>query len=92
MKRILLFGAGLSASTLIKYLLDHSYAESWHLDVVDQDLELVLAKLDGHPNATAHAFNALDSQQRLPYIAQADLVISMLVTANLKTACPSCFT
>ena len=81
MKRILLFGAGLSASTLIKYLLDHSYAESWHLDVVDQDLELILAKLSGHPNATAHAFNALDSQQRLPYIAQADLVISMLPAA-----------
>jgi saccharopine dehydrogenase-like NADP-dependent oxidoreductase len=78
MKRILLFGAGLSASTLIKYLLDRSYAESWHLDVVDQDLDLISAKLGGHPNAKAHAFNALDSQLRLPYIAQADIVISML--------------
>mgnify|MGYP000019059690 CR=1 FL=1 len=78
MKKILLFGAGLSASTLIKYLLDRSDAESWHLDVVDQNLELVNAKLAGHPNATAHAFNALDSTQRRPYIAQADLVISML--------------
>ena len=90
MKRILLLGAGLSASTLIKYLLDHSYAESWHLDVVDQDLELVLAKLDGHPNATAHAFNALDSQQRLPYIAQADLVISMLPAAHHVDVAKDC--
>ncbi len=90
MKRILLFGAGLSASTLIKYLLDHSYAESWHLDIVDQDLELILAKLGGHPNATAHAFNALDSQQRLPYIAQADLVISMLPAAHHVDVAKDC--
>ena len=78
MKKILLFGAGLSASTLIKYLLERSVTESWHLDVVDQDLDLIQAKIGAHPNATAHSFNALDSQQRLPYIAQADLVISML--------------
>jgi saccharopine dehydrogenase-like NADP-dependent oxidoreductase len=90
MKRILLFGAGLSASTLIKYLLDHSHAESWHLVVVDQDLELILAKLGGHPNATAHAFNALDSQQRLPYIAQADLVISMLPAAHHVDVAKDC--
>jgi saccharopine dehydrogenase-like NADP-dependent oxidoreductase len=90
MKRILLFGAGLSASTLIKYLLDHSYAESWHLDVVDQDLELILAKLGDHRNATAHAFNALDSQQRLPYIAQADLVISMLPAAHHVDVAKDC--
>jgi saccharopine dehydrogenase-like NADP-dependent oxidoreductase len=68
----------LSASTLIKYLLERSVAESWHLDVVDQDLDLIQAKIGAHPNTTAHSFNALDSQQRLPYIAQADLVISML--------------
>jgi saccharopine dehydrogenase-like NADP-dependent oxidoreductase len=78
MKRILLFGAGLSASTLIKYLLDHSAKEAWHLDVVDQDLTLLQAKLNGHPNATAHSFNALDAAQRLPYIEKADIVISML--------------
>jgi len=78
MKKILLLGAGLSASTLIKYLLDHSSTAAWHLDVVDQNLELTLAKLAGHPNATAHSFNALDADQRRPYIAQADLVISML--------------
>lgn len=78
MKRILLFGAGLSASTLIKYILDNSEAESWHLDVVDQNLDVLQSKLGGHPNATAHSFNALESEQRRPYIALADLVISML--------------
>ena len=55
MKKILLFGAGLSASTLIKYLLERSVTESWHLDVVDQDLDLIQAKIGAHPNATAHS-------------------------------------
>lgn len=78
MKKIVLLGAGLSASTLIKYLLENSDKEGWHLDVVDQDLDLISSKLNGHPNATAHAFNALDANLRLPYIQNADLVISML--------------
>ena len=78
MKNILLLGAGLSASTLIKYLLEHSESENWHLHVVDQNLELIHAKLGGHPRATAHQFNALDSEARKPFIEKADLVISML--------------
>lgn len=78
MKNILLLGAGLSASTLIKYLLDHSIAENWQLHVVDQDLQMLQSKLGGHPNAIAHSFNALDSEARKPYIEKADLVISML--------------
>lgn len=78
MKNILLLGAGLSASTLIKYLLEHSEAQNWHLHVVDQNLDLIHSKLAGHPRSTAHQFNALDSETRKPYIEQADLVISML--------------
>lgn len=78
MKNILLLGAGLSASTLIKYLLEHSESENWHLHVVDQNLELIQSKLAGHARGTAHQFNALDSEARKPYIEKADLVISML--------------
>ncbi len=78
MKRILILGAGLSASTLIRYLLDHSETFSWHLHVVDQDLDLVKRKLNGHKNATAHCFNAIDRSERKPEIEKVDLVISML--------------
>ena len=48
MKNILLLGAGMSASTLIKYLLEHSTSENWQVHVVDQDLALVESKLAGH--------------------------------------------
>ena len=40
MKNILLIGAGRSASTLIKYLLDNSSKESWKVTVADIALEL----------------------------------------------------
>lgn len=78
MKSILILGAGLSASSLIRYLLQRSSEYNWQVRVVDQDIELVKKKLNGHPNGMAMAFNALDPNERREEIAQADLVISML--------------
>jgi saccharopine dehydrogenase-like NADP-dependent oxidoreductase len=78
MKTILILGAGMSASSLIRYLLAHSEAENWHVKIVDQNIDLVKKKINGHPNAEALSFNALDSKERKPAIAHADLVISML--------------
>lgn len=78
MKRILLLGAGLSASTLIKYLLEQAKENNWQLRVVDQSLDLVKAKLAGHPSGVALSFNALDRDERRDELKQADLIISML--------------
>lgn len=78
MKSILILGAGLSASSLIRYLLQNSEANNWTVAVCDQDIELVKSKLGNHPNGRALQFNALDAQERKPYIEAADLVISML--------------
>jgi saccharopine dehydrogenase-like NADP-dependent oxidoreductase len=78
MKTILILGAGLSASSMIRYLLERSAENHWHLRVTDQDWEMVRRKLNGHPNATALHFNALDPAERRPEIEKADLVISML--------------
>jgi saccharopine dehydrogenase-like NADP-dependent oxidoreductase len=78
MKKILLLGAGLSASTLIKYLLDQAASLNWQVRVVDQSLSLVQEKLNNHPCGVALSFNALDRNERLEEIKQADIVISML--------------
>ena len=78
MKTILILGAGLSSSSLIRYLLEKSVENNWQLRIVDQDIELVKTKINGHPNGTALSFNALDSDERKPEIEKADLVISML--------------
>lgn len=78
MKTILVIGAGLSSSSLIRYFLQNAEQENWEIRVVDQDKELVKRKLGGHPRGVALAFNALDPVERRPEIEKADLVISML--------------
>lgn len=78
MKRILILGAGLSSSSLIRYLLQKSDEFDWQIRVVDQDLNLVERKINGHPRGVALVFNALDPAERADEIQAADLVISML--------------
>lgn len=78
MKKVLVLGAGLSASSLIRYLLEHAPENNWQIRVVDQSLDLVKRKLDNHPNGVALCFNALDPEERHPQIMEVDLVISML--------------
>ena len=78
MKSILIFGAGLSSSSLIRYLLKESETKSWKISVVDRDVEMVKTKLNNHPNGIALEIDALDRTQRLPHIENSDIVISML--------------
>ena len=87
MKNILLIGAGRSASTLIKYLLDNSSAENWKITVADISLELAKQKIGNHPNANAIAFDMNNEAQRWEEISKADIVISMLpATLHLPVA------
>ena len=78
MKNILILGAGLSSSSLIRYLLQNAEKEQWHLKIVDQNKEAIEKKIDGSKYATAMVFNALDPIERKPEIEKADIVISML--------------
>ncbi len=78
MKKILLLGAGMSASSLIRYLLENSIQFNWELHIVDQNLALAQERIGGHPQGKALSFNALNPEERKPEIAAADLVISML--------------
>ncbi len=77
-KNILVLGAGLSSSSLIRYLLEQSSEHNWKIKVVDRDIALVQQKLKGHENGEALEFNAILSEERKPEIDKADLVISML--------------
>jgi len=78
MKTILVLGAGMSSSSLIRYFLENSQEYNWQVRIVDQDLNVVNEKINGHPNGIALSFNALDADERRPEIEKADLVISML--------------
>jgi saccharopine dehydrogenase-like NADP-dependent oxidoreductase len=78
MRKILIIGAGKSASTLIQYLLNKSVSENLELVIGDLSLGLAQQKTQNHPNATAIAFDIFDENQRKSEIQKADLVISML--------------
>jgi saccharopine dehydrogenase-like NADP-dependent oxidoreductase len=78
MRKILIIGAGRSASSLIKYLLDKSEVESLQLTIADLSEALANKKTGNHKNARAISFDVCNDEQRKQEIQQADIVISML--------------
>jgi saccharopine dehydrogenase-like NADP-dependent oxidoreductase len=78
MRHILVIGAGRSASSLIKYLLDHSEKEQLHITIGDLSIELAQQKTNNYKNARAISFDVCNDEQRKKEIQQADIVISML--------------
>ena len=78
MRHILIIGAGRSASSLIKYLLEKSESENLHLTIGDLSLDLAQRKTKGHKNASAITLDITNQTQRQSEIQKADIVISML--------------
>lgn len=78
MKKILIIGAGRSASSLIQYMLENAETYDWQITVADMSLELANQKIDGNARGTAVEFNVMDTQHRISLIEQADMVVSML--------------
>ncbi len=78
MRSILIFGAGRSASSLIRYLLSKSETENLHLIVADLSLALAEKKTQKHPNATPITLDIFNSEERKSAIEKASIVISML--------------
>lgn len=77
--RLLLLGAGRSASALMQYLLHHAPAERWFLTVADAQPAHLAPVLAGHSRyARAVPFDARAPAQLRELVAGADLVISML--------------
>src|SRR5690606_25387637 len=78
MRKILIIGAGRSASSLIKYLLDKSESENLELTICDLSVELAQQKTNNHPRAKAMALDIKNTEARENAIQSANLVISML--------------
>ncbi|GAA4440388.1 saccharopine dehydrogenase C-terminal domain-containing protein [Pontibacter saemangeumensis] len=81
MKRILLLGAGRSASSLIQYLLDNAAAEDWHLRIGDISVAHLQPLVESVASADIMVFDVHNERQRAEEVGQADLVISMLPAA-----------
>ena len=78
MRNILIIGAGRSATSLIKYLLDKSATENLFLTIGDINIENAQKLTSGHPNGRGIVLDVFDQQQRKEAVKESDIVISML--------------
>ena len=78
MKNILVIGAGLSASSMLRYFCANAEPEGWYIKVGDMDGELAKSKVKGCGRAEGFELDGLNPEQREPLVEWADLVISML--------------
>ncbi len=76
--QILVFGAGKSATVLIKYLGNITAQKNWICTVADQDLNTLNSKIKGYSNLRAAALSIEDEAARQGLIKAADIVISLL--------------
>ncbi|MEO8588300.1 MAG: saccharopine dehydrogenase C-terminal domain-containing protein [Flavobacteriales bacterium] len=79
MRKILILGAGRSASSLIHYLITHADQQEWRITVADKDgVHAKRLVHEGPEVAEGVSLDASDGILRAELIARHDLVISML--------------
>ena len=81
MKRIVLFGAGKSSTSLIDYLLSECAQHDWRLTVADGHAESILTKIGDSSFAEGLVMNIENAELRNQVIHESDLVISLLPPA-----------
>ena len=81
MKKILLIGAGKSATVLIDYLKKLATLKQWQVTVADHDLNAALQKVGAHQLVTAVQLKIQHEEFRKKLIQEADIVISMMPAA-----------
>src|ERR1043166_4226561 len=92
MNKILVLGAGRSASSLIRYLLQQSTTMNWQVTVADQSVDLAKEKLSGHGSGNAVSLDVTDDTARKKMIGAHDVVVSLLPPHLHKPAATDCLT
>ncbi|CAM3317730.1 saccharopine dehydrogenase family protein [Aequorivita lipolytica] len=78
MRNILIIGAGRSATSLIRYLLDKSEKEDLFITIGDISIQSAQKFTADHPNARGIMLDVFNDLQRKEAVENSDLVISML--------------
>ena len=78
MKKIVIFGAGRSSTSLIEYLLSIAEEQNLLITLLDYNEELAKSKINNHKFGEAHFIDANNQNERLKFIKESQLVISML--------------
>lgn len=74
MKKVVVFGAGLVARPLVRYLLDHGFG----VTVASRTVSKAEALVGSHPNGRATQVLADDEQALRDFVADSDLAVSLL--------------
>ena len=78
LKKVLLFGAGKSASALIDYLILSAEENNWEVIVADANAALIKEKTNNRPHSTSVPLDINDASKRRLLIESSDIVISMM--------------
>lgn len=81
MKKVLLFGAGKAATTLIHFMGKYCASHNHEFLVCDQDLKTAQSKITGYATSRAVSIDVTNEEQRQDIVSGADLVISLLPPA-----------
>ncbi len=90
MKRVLILGAGHSTPYLVSHLLAEAARSDGQVTVCDLDLDLAARRVAGHPRGRAVRLDIHDEALRTSLIAEADVVVSMLVPAFQPLVARAC--
>ena len=78
MKKITILGAGLSATSLINYLLERAEKYDWAIKLGDYDLDLAKSKVNGNPRGEAFQFDVTNEALVADIVSKSDIVVSMM--------------
>lgn len=77
-ERILILGAGKSATVLIQYLQKKALENNWYIILADGDLSVAEKKWNHAKNGHAVGFDIQNNIERAKYIQNVEVVVSML--------------
>ncbi len=81
MKKVLVLGAGRSATALIEYLLGAAQEDDFAVVVADAQLALAQQKVGAHPRGEAVALDATRALERRALVGGSEVVVSLLPPA-----------
>lgn len=85
-KKVLVFGAGLVARPLVRYLLDRGFG----VTVASRTVAKAEALIDGHPNGRAAAWTVDQTEELTKLVGEHDLAVSLLPAPNHPVIAKAC--
>ena len=86
MKKVVVFGAGLVARPLVRYLLDHGF----DVTVASRTVSKAEKLIDGHEHGRAETIDADDESAIKSFVEKADLAVSLLPAPKHPVVAKAC--